>query len=928
VRRHVTGRLVSLRDATDRRRAEEALRQSEAHFRALFEESPDACYLIDLDGRFVDANRAAEALIGQTRIDLLGKSLAEAGLLSAEDLPRAAARLARAAEGATSGIDEFALIRHDGTRVDIEVSSSRVELGGRALLVGVARDVTARREAERALRESEERYRTLVESIEELICVHDLDGRILSINRAGVQRMGYERATDLVGHCLAEFLAPAVRNRFPAYLQAIARNGWADGLMRVVTGQGEIRELEFCNRLGRDGRGVPVVWGVSRDVTERRRIERELRALNEQLEQRVQERTETLRRTQERFEALAGMAPVGIFRTGPTGEMRYVNEAWGRITGLAEAESLGTGYLDMVHPEDRERFRAPWPRSAAESGGVFEWEGRLRRRDGSVAWVVMRTRPESPEPGAPGCFVGTMTDITAFRVAEEERRKLASLVENSPELIGIAGMDARMLYVNAAGRALLGLGPAADVTTISSLAIATPESRALAKHTIAAEVLAGRTWEGELAVRRFDRPGTVDVALRAFAIRDAADAGPVLIALVARDVAERKRAEAAIRDRDDQLRQAQKMEAVGRLAGGVAHDFNNLLTVILGQSQLLSRDLDPNDPRSRPTQAIQRAADRAAALTRQLLTFSRKQVLQTAVIDLNEIVHAIGGLLRRVIGEDIELSVRSAERPAVLNGDRSQIEQVLMNLAVNARDAMPQGGHLTLEIKNAVLDAAALHQSPGAAPGPYVVLGVTDTGTGMPPEVQARIFEPFFTTKPAGKGTGLGLATVYGIVHQHGGVIAVETAMGRGTTFRVALPALTEATPAAAVAEERLAEGHETVLLAEDEPDVRALVRLYLETLGYTVLEAGGPEEALALAARHGERIDLLLSDVIMPRMSGRELADALRGRRPDLPVLFMSGYSHDVFAQHGVDTSHAALIEKPFTLEHLSVAVRGVLDA
>ena len=927
VRRRVSGWLVSLRDATDRRRAEEALRQSEAHFRALFEESPDACYLIGLDGRFVDANRAAESLIGQRRTALLGRTFVEAGLLDAADAARAAGRIARAAADQPTGVEEFAVRRPDGTSVNVEVSSSRVRLGGQVLVVGVARDVTERRRAERALRESEERYRTLVESIEELICVHDLDGRIVNVNRAGITKMGYERAEDLVGRRLVDFLAPQVRAEFAAYIAAVVRDGGASGLMRVTTRDGDVRELEFNTRLGRDMDGTPVVWGVSRDVTERRRIEREIRALNEQLEQRVQARTEELRRSRARFEALAGAAPVGIFRTGYWGDLKYANEAWSRITGATLAESRDAGYLELIHPDDRARFLSPWPRSA-DDDRVFEFEGRLRRRDGSIAWVMVRTVPETSEPGR-SSFVGTMTDITALRVAEDERRKLAALVDNSPELVGIADMKGRMLYMNAAGRGLLGLGRTDDVTALSCLDLGAPEARVLAASEIAAAVRAGRAWDGETTLRRLDTGDDIDVGLRAFPIRDVDGVRPAYVAMVAQDIRERRRAEAALHDRDNQLRHAQKMEAVGRLAGGVAHDFNNLLTIIAGQSELLLRDLAAGDPRWRPTEAIRHAADRAAALTRQLLTFGRKQVLQPAVLDLNDVVQAIGGLLRRVIGEDVELTLLPSPSPAMLTGDRSQLEQVVMNLVVNARDAMPQGGRLAVEIGHATPDAAARQQTPDAACGPYVTLAVTDTGSGMSPEVQARIFEPFFTTKEPGKGTGLGLATVYGIVHQHGGVVTVESVVGAGTTMRVALPALRDAAASASGASEgTLVEGHETVLVVEDEDEVRAIVRLYLETLGYTVIEASGPDDALDAAERYGDRVELLLTDVVMPRMSGRELADELHARRPSLPVLFMSGYSHDAFAKYGVDAGEAALIEKPFTLEQLSAAVRRVLDA
>jgi len=382
---------------------------------------------------------------------------------------------------------------------------------------------------------------------------------------------------------------------------------------------------------------------------------------------------------------------------------------------------------------------------------------------------------------------------------------------------------------------------------------------------------------------------------------------------------------------ESQLRQAQKMEAVGQLAGGVAHDFNNLLTVIGGRCYLMLGKLGPDDALRREVELVRGAAERAARLTHQLLAFSRKQVLEPRVLDLNETVTGIEPLLRRLIGEHIEISVTRGSGLGRVKADAGQLEQVILNLAVNARDAMPQGGQLVLETANAVVDEWTARHVPDVVPGNYVMLSVTDSGHGMDAATRAQIFEPFFTTKEVGKGTGLGLATVYGIVKQSGGFIEVESEPGRGAAFKVYLPGVEEAVAVGEPAKpsgSRL-RGSETVLLVEDDEGLRHLAREILTVQGYTVIEAASPRDALRIHQTHQGRIDLLLTDVVMPEMNGRQLADHLKLAREEMAVLFMSGYTGAVLSQRdgeGEFTGH--LLQKPFTPDGLSRRVREVLDA
>ncbi|HZN95715.1 MAG TPA: ATP-binding protein [Myxococcales bacterium] len=379
------------------------------------------------------------------------------------------------------------------------------------------------------------------------------------------------------------------------------------------------------------------------------------------------------------------------------------------------------------------------------------------------------------------------------------------------------------------------------------------------------------------------------------------------------------------RDLEIQFRQSQKMEAVGQLAGGVAHDFNNLITVMLNFARFVQEDLGPDHKSAQDLEEVIRAAERASALTRQLLALSRRHVFQPQVLDLNEVMAGMEKMLRRLIGEDMDLAtVPGAGTPRVF-ADRGSLEQVLLNLVVNARDAMPEGGKLTVETSDAQLEARA--GMLGAPAGPYVLLAVTDTGVGMSAETQARIFEPFFTTKGQGRGTGLGLSTVHGIVKQAGGEIQVESAPGKGTTFKVYFPrpeaAQAQEGPAAAA---RTVTGSETLLVAEDEQAVRAAIVRALTGAGYTVLEAATPEEALHASRTHGGKIDLLVTDVVMPQMSGSALADALVRERPGLTVLYLSGYTGGALVQ-GVFQSGAAYLQKPFTSEALLQSVRAALD-
>ena len=403
--------------------------------------------------------------------------------------------------------------------------------------------------------------------------------------------------------------------------------------------------------------------------------------------------------------------------------------------------------------------------------------------------------------------------------------------------------------------------------------------------------------------------------------------GTTLTAVV-RDVTERKQAQDVLRQRDEQLRQAQKMEAIGRLAGGVAHDFNNLLMAIRGYGELLVQGLADDDERRADAEEILKAADRAAGLTRQLLAFGRRQVITQEALALDTLVESMKNMLQRLIGEDVQLVTEVWPGLSPVLGDRTQIEQILVNLIVNARDAMPDGGKIVIELRNLELDTIGVVTHPGLQPGDYVEMAVSDSGSGMDADTASRIFEPFFTTKESGKGTGLGLATVYGIAQQSGGAIEVQSSVGHGTTFYIYLPRATDLGKPAPPRQVAEAGGGETILLVEDDDRVRVLVANMLKKQGYRVLIASQGDQALAIASRYLDRIHLLLTDVVMPGISGRVVSERLTAARPDTRVLYMSGYSDDAILRHGVKSAGTHFIQKPFSIDGLALKIREALSA
>jgi PAS domain S-box-containing protein len=619
-----------------------------------------------------------------------------------------------------------------------------------------------------------------------------------------------------------------------------------------------------------------------------------------------------LRRSESRYRLLFERSAKAIVMVDPkTRGIVMVNPMASRMTGHS-ADDLAGLTLDDLHPAGEWSRVAEHYRRGFAVGNLVPFECRVRTRDGAELLAsVSGTRYDLDGQEA---AMLEFQDVTESRRVEEALRnaeeRLRSVVANAPVVLFAIDEAGTFTLSEGQGLATLGLAPGQVVgCSVFDLYANRPQILDNIRRAMAGE----------------ERIDTVDLGPIAFETwlspLRGPDGRPRGVIGVSTDITQRRRLE-------DQLRQAQKMEAIGRLAGGVAHDFNNLLAAIMGHGELMMRRLDATHPLHRHAEAIQKAATRGALLTRQLLAFSRKEVLAPRVLDIHLVVAEMEEMLRRLIGEHIELVILLGDRPLQVRADRGQLEQVIMNLAVNARDAMAAGGVLTIEV--APVDLNGKSGGEARRPGPHVLVSVTDTGCGMDATTVTRIFEPFYTTKDQGKGTGLGLSTVYGIVEQSGGHIEVASEPGAGSTFKVFLPRVEETVgaPGSESAGPTPACGSETVLLAEDEPALRALAREALQHQGYTVLEAGNGVEALAAAGTHRGPLQLLITDVVMPLMGGGELAQRLLAARPGLRVLFMSGYTDDAVVRQGVSEDTSAFLQKPFTLGAFARKVRDTLDA
>jgi PAS domain S-box-containing protein len=620
------------------------------------------------------------------------------------------------------------------------------------------------------------------------------------------------------------------------------------------------------------------------------------------------------------FTAMVAHAPVGFALLDAAGPIRYINLATSRLLGYTSDSLIGHQMTHLVHPDDGTRVADTIAACRHQPGRTLAVECRLCHLDGYWIDVEFSVIDLTDDPSVGGLLV-TLNDLTRYRAMSELARadeaRARALFDLSMDAVLVCDDQRRFTEANAAAQALL----QRDEATLRTLRLddlRPPEGRA-AVERLWQTFLDHGVLESEL------EPVCPDGSTRIVRFRLAANVTPSRHLLVLHDLTDQRLLER-------QFLQAQKMEPLGRLAGGIAHDFNNLLTAIGGYAEFLADEFAENDPRLREVDEIRKAADRAAGLTRQLLAFSRKQVLNLSPLDLNAVVSNMDRMLRRLIGEDIKLTTELAPDLRPAHADSGQVEQVIINLAVNARDAMPNGGHLRLETANVTLGSNDVPPESDLHAGHYVMLAVSDTGVGMSAQTKAHLFEPFYTTKDRGRGTGLGLSTVYGIVKQCGGHITVSSEVDRGTTFCIYLPVAEQpAEPADDVrAAVTVSGGSETILVVEDDPSVLRLTSEALARRGYRVLTANGWLEALDLVSRTNVAIDLVLTDIIMPGMGGRVLGERIRLLRPHVRVLYMSGYPDDNLGDAPGAGRHQpamSLLEKPFTAERLAVKIREILD-
>jgi PAS domain S-box-containing protein len=781
------------------------------------------------------------------------------------------------------------------------------------VVVGTHIDISESKRIEAALRESEQKYRTLFEEMLEGFALHEIicdeagrpaDYRYLAANPAFERLTGLKTA-NLIGKTILE-VQPDIERKWIEIFGKVALTGVPVFFDSPSAALGRHYEVTAF-------RPAPGQFAcIFSDVTERKRAEAELQE------------------SRRRYAALLANLPGMAYRCANDRDwtMEFVSEGCRDLTGYAPEDFVANKTLsfnDVIRPSYREYLWDKWQALLREHR-TFEEEYEITTRTGEIKWVWEQGEGVFDENGRVVALEGFISDITARKRAEAERERLIRAVEQSGEAIMITDADGDILYVNPAFTKITGYSREEAIGQ-------NPRFLQSGRHDAAfyrdmwSTLLAGRTWEGQLVNRR--KNGSL--------YSEQASISPVrdLAGNIVHFVAAKRDISGEMREREEketlqvQLVQAQKMESIGRLAGGVAHDFNNMLQAILGYAEMALEQVEVGLPLHSDLREIQKAARRSATLTRQLQAFARKQAVAPKVLDINETVESMSSMLRRLIGEEIDLIWRPGPSAGLVRIDPGQLDQLVTNLCINSRDAIGKSGRIVIDTRRAELDQAIRGEHGDLSPGSYVVLSVADDGCGMPPDVLSHIFEPFFTTKQPGQGTGLGLATVYGIVKQNRGGIQVRSAPGKGSTFQIFLPRHSGETPPEQ-ADESLApasRGDETILLVEDEQTILHAAGRMLESLGYQVLATSSPREALRLAEERKDRIRLVLTDVIMPEMNGPDLVRQLLERHPDLVCLYMSGYTANLIAEQGVRDDGVNFIAKPFSRNGLARKVRDALD-
>lgn len=888
-----------------RKQAETELRQNEEKYRGVFNNAIMGIFRSSPEGRYLEVNPAFARRIGYHSPEELMTTVTDIGsqmYVNPADRKRLAERLDQ--EGMVEGFE--IQVRHRSGHSLWVLANVRNVLDGYGKTLyydGTVQDITDRKQAEEALRESESKFRGLAEK--SLVAIYVLQDDLFTYANSKLADILEYRIDEITNRLTVKQVV------FPGDWPMVEENlrkrksGEQTSIhyeFRAVTKNEQVKNVEVYSS-STTYQGKPAIIGTLLDITERKRAEK------------------ALRESEEKYRDIFENAVEGIFQTTPDGRLINANPALARMMGYASAGELIAAINDLgkeiyVHAEDRLQLL----KQLGESGIVEALEVQMHRKDGTIIWTSMSSRAVYEESGKIVLIEGTLEDITQRKSAQqallESETKYRNVVENS-----LAGFyivqDGLFRFVNRRFCEITGYTCEEVVHCVHFMSLIHPDDRARIAEN-AEKRLRGENGHDRYELKVIRKDGSV-ITVKVFGGVSSYDGRPALSGTFI-DITREKTMES-------QLRQAQKMEAIGTLAGGIAHDFNNILTALIGYGTILQTKMDEADPLRLYTDLILSASHKAANLTQSLLAFSRKRPLSLKPVDLNTIIKGTEKLLRRLITEDIILETRLAKSELVVLADVTQIDQILFNLTTNARDAMPRGGTMRITTDLVRLDSDFILNHGFGEKGRYVLLAISDTGTGMSKGTQEKIFDPFFTTKEVGRGTGLGLSTVYGIVKQHQGYITVTSERDCGTTFHIYLPVARIAMEHELSVAGEFQRGRETILVAEDDDDVRRLVRDILSHHGYTVIEAVDGQDAVEKTRWREEEIALVILDSIMPRLNGRETYEAMRSMLPETRFLFMSGYTTDIVLEKGIGEQEFAFIPKPLEPKALLAKIREILD-
>ncbi len=900
----------TIRDITDVEEAREALADSEQKFRNLAESSPNMIFM-NKNGRIVYVNKKCEDMIGYTKEHFLSRDFNFMDIIAPEYHECVQEAFQRHAKGEEVPPYDYALLTRGGRKIEAIITTKLIDYEGEKAILGIVTDITAHKMIENALRASEERYRNLVELAPDGIVTLDKKGYVLSVNTAMLEIGGYSHE-EFMGKHFSEIptLFPVDTPEYAKIFTSIISGKKIGSIQYPVRRKddSEAWEEACVGPLKQDGE-IKGVLAIVRDVSERKRIEEEIK------------RSELrYRATVNSLDDFVHLVDESLNLVLVNDKVRNINKAQG-ITEDVEGKNLREVYSFLPEEIFRQYTRV------FHTGELISTEETMEI--GNRVYVTQTKKIPVVVEGKVTNVVTVIHDVTEQKNAEKKIREselqYRALFENSSDAIFIRNMEGTFLEVNTPAKQMLGYSKD-ELLSMTLQDIVDPGSLDSSLETLNREgAKKGKIFE-TVHIRKDGTTIPVEISAKLIDYK-----GKKAVLLVSRDISERKKTQQALKESEELLLHSQKMEAVGRLAGGIAHDFNNLLTAILGYSDILALSSTIGEEEAECVDEIKKSAERAALLTKRLLAFGRKQMLQPKKVDLNVLIKSLESLLRRVIGEDINFRTTFSNVEEIVKADPGQLEQVLINLIVNARDAMPKGGTITVETGHLFMQQTRCHLGHSVPPGEYVYFTVTDTGTGINENISRMIFEPFFTTKEKGKGTGLGLATVYGIIHQSNGFIFLDSRAGEGTTFKIVFPKLhlEELQHEINKNLDEIPGGSESILVVEDEAVVRKMIVSSLDKLGYTVHEARSGEDAIKKSANGNlNSFDMLITDIIMPGINGRELALKLKNTYADMKVLYISGYTDDAIGQHGVIDEELLFLQKPFTPNELAKKVREIFDS